>query len=181
VVGVNKSEVTQRVIDGLRLNQVETQQGFNAPLSINPVYVSNEVPTQRAATFSLTLNGTLNILTFTSGKRTRIKTFNCVLTSTATVGNRIIVIAYRNTGTTVFYRMRVNTNAQAAGATKSYCAGIGSDAVTTADYEIKGLPDLWLDPGASIQIYDDASIDAADTISLRMIWEESSLNSIYSN
>lgn len=99
------------------------------------------------------------ILTVPAGKIAEIRSLSVALTSTATVGNRNILIEIGD-GTNVVGRYTVNVN-QAASLTYYYDFTPGMTRFATAPYLQNNIPASILLAGYTVRVYDSAAVDAA--------------------
>jgi hypothetical protein len=181
MVKILNSEITQRIIDTLEL-ETPQEVPINIANTIVPVIDVQEVPRLRFASYAFTGPTNANIQV-PANKRYRILGMQITYTSTATVGNRTIALAFRSTNaaSSNYYR-QLTTNAQAASLTRSYNFTRGVNNTTTSSYELFGLPDIWIDSNHYIGIRDEAAVDASnDTIAVNILFEEITKNSNYAN
>lgn len=99
------------------------------------------------------------------------------LTSTATVGNRHVVVEIRDASNNIVSEISAGAN-QAASLTRRYSFGVGLPADTSfggpsTDAIRAPLPEMWLEAGWDVRVYDKAAVDAAaDDMTVRVVAEE---------
>lgn len=109
----------------------------------------------------VTANDSSQILTVPAGKVYHLKAVYSQLTSTANVGNRIMVVQILDPNNDIYYRSRDFGN-QAASLTYSYMAAPGISEVVTGTNQSFGMPsDMLLPAGWKLKVFDRATIDAA--------------------
>lgn len=93
-------------------------------------------------------------------------------TATATAGTRIMTALFADPQGNVIYRMNVATGITAVTFRISFGAGLPS-AFLVANILLLPLPEpLLLPPGATVQIFDAANIDPADTIQAAAVYTQ---------
>lgn len=97
------------------------------------------------------------------------------LTTTATAGNRQIVIEVQDDAGKVVSRALAGST-QAASLAKEYLFAIGADTQTVGDYLSNALPVLKLGAGWTLRVYDSGAVDAAaDDMSVFVSGDERSV------
>ena len=88
-----------------------------------------------------------------------------VLVTTGTVGSRALVLRILDaTGNTLFESQSQASIAASSTSRQNWGAGMISG--TQGPYVLNGAPDMSVPPGAQVNIFDNANIDANDTIAI---------------
>lgn len=121
-----------------------------------------------------TANDSDKEFTVTASQVWEIKSIWVAFTSTATVGNRQIVVEFKNDSDVVFAQARAGAT-QAASLTRYYLFAPGVADMTSfrdTDFLTTPIPEYSFSAGYDIRVYDKAAIDAAaDDMTLRMLIE----------
>jgi len=86
-----------------------------------------------------------------------------VLVTTATVGSRALVVRILDASNNVLFE-NLSTATVAASSTSRQNWGAGMVAGTAGIYVLNGMPDMSVPPLSQVNIFDNANVDANDTI-----------------
>ena len=110
---------------------------------------------------------------FTPAKRWRIQAIVVVLVATATAGNRQVVVRVLSGSDLLYQSAAGAVQAQSTTVTYNFAPGNTREAVAVAGALDVPLPaDLDVNPALTVQVLDDAAIDAAaDDMTVRILAE----------
>lgn len=107
-----------------------------------------------------TANDSSQIMTVPTGKTYLLKSVYSQLATTATVGNRIMVVQILDPSNNILYRSK-DFGTQAASLTYSYMTAPGLTEVVTGTNQSFAMPEMILPAGWKLKVFDRAVIDAA--------------------
>jgi len=122
-----------------------------------------QVVTRPGGTIKVTRDATANdsdkLFSVPTGKIWEVLSVFVELTTTATVGNRYVIVTVQSAGAVVyqFYRQE----AHAASTSANYMFAPFLTTVTTGNYRYFPLGKVMLNAGEGIRVYDGAAVDAA--------------------
>lgn len=168
---IEKSEVVQQLIEGLRLNQGEIREVTTK--DIIPTYNAN--PKIKILYFASPASVGSKYITVPNGKKYKLKSIYLTTVTSATVGNRNWAFTIYNvsSGNIVYYQYPAT--AQTASTTRN-AIGLPNNGGTISEANsrfVYGLPDMWIPAGWYFGLTDNNGVDvAADTIAMKALVEE---------
>lgn len=171
---IEKREVIQNVIEGLRLSVGVEAVPVEAPNSIQPVYQANRPNLRLVEVFDIDLNNSDKTFTIPSGVQRKLLYARIRLITTATAGNRRIRVQVRDFNDDILYDV-VAINVQVASTTEFYTLGqFDRPSEDVATFHYLPIPvNLWLREGYDIRVFDDTAVAAlADDLRFIGVFEE---------
>jgi len=169
---IRNSILIKRFTDFFKLKRGDTLDS-DAGKMLVPV-ISLSVPPVLKRIVDVALNDSDKTLTVPSGKQWKWRYGLALFVTSATVGNRRIILEIRDAGGNNFYRM-FSLNATAASTTDNFVFGNFGDTAEDAGGNMT-LPiptECILDENFQIRIFDSAAVDAAaDDLTIRLVVEE---------
>jgi len=171
---INKNEILQRIIRGLRLDPALEKTPKEIAEKILPVFVINEVGDERVIA-DTTINSNDKSFVVPAGMKWKIKWVFVNYVSNATAGNRRLQVnVLDQTGGTVVFRS-IMPLSQAASLTRDFLwmprMG-GSQITNVAGY---GACPQTLYEGMELHVADGEDISSTDDFTLGLVYEEVSM------
>jgi hypothetical protein len=174
---INKAEALQEMQEGLRLDTAKEKTPDQLADKILATYQINPKP-RVIKLIDTDANDSNKSFQVPDGKKWKVLYGKFSLVSTATAGNRTMVLDVVDDASNILYSIR-SLNVQAASVTEIYSIGqFGDVSESVAGVHLLPIPtNFFLLEGYFLRVRDSAAIDsAADDLSLFFVIEETDMN-----
>jgi len=164
---IQKREVVQRIVGGLRIEGGTENVPTVTEDKVRVVYVANEVGEIKVIQDDVA-NEDDKTITVPTGKKWKIISILIDYTATATVGNRRMGLFFKTANGDNFWESKASSNITASLQRTLLATPNATPATSDNILHISMPTDAWLDEGMQINIAPNSSIDVLDDMLFRV-------------